>query len=88
MSESVQYRPKDQQWLQEACELVKQKFPETHGFVILAVPVSGTDRLYYASNVERGEAIEALKEWIAYQGRVDNWMKHDEGPPPKPPGGP
>lgn len=77
--------PKDQQWLQDMCELVKNKMPETHAFVVFAFPVKGTDRCYYASNAARKDAIAALREWLAYQERVDNWMKHDDGPPPKPP---
>ena len=80
------YQPKDQQWLQEMCELVKNKMPDTHAFVVFAFPVAGTDRCYYASNAERAGAIAALKEWLAHQEKVDNWMKHDDsGPPPKPP---
>lgn len=79
------FRPKDQQWLQDMCELVKNKMPETHAFVVFAFPVKGTDRCYYASNAARKDAIAALREYLAYQERVDNWMKHDDGPPPKPP---
>lgn len=68
------------------CELVRNKMPETHTFVVFAFPVAGTDRCYYASNAERKSAITALKEWIAYQEKVDNWMKHDnDEPPPKAP---
>lgn len=76
-----QYRPKDQQWLQECCELVKNKMPETHAFVVFAFPVHSTDRMYYASNADRKEVIEALKTWLAYQDKAGHWMKHDDGPP-------
>lgn len=79
------YRPKDQQWLQEMCELVKNKIPDTHTFVVFAFPVHTTDRMYYASNATRESAVAALKEWLDYAAKVDKWMKHDEGPPPKPP---
>lgn len=78
------YRPHDQQWLQEMCELVRNKMPESHAFVVFAFPVKGTDRCYYASSAERDDAIAALKEWLSYQEKVkDWWMKHDDGPPPK-----
>lgn len=76
--------PRDQQWLQEVCELVKNKMPESHHFVVFAFPFQGTDRCYYASNAERKSVIEALKEWIDYQERVDAWMKHDTDEPPPP----
>lgn len=79
------FRPKDQQWLQEICELVKNKMPESHTFVVFAFPWKDTDRMYYASNAEGKSAIAALKEWIAYQEKVDHWMKHEDGPPPKHP---
>jgi len=83
---SEPFRPRDQQWLQEMCELVKNKMPETHTFVVFAFPTTGTDRMYYASNATRESSVAALKEWLAYQEKVDNWMKHDDSnPPPKPP---
>lgn len=78
------FQPRDQQWLQEICELVKNKMPDSHNFVVFAFPHSATDRCYYASNAERASIIAALKEWIAYQEKVENWMKHDDGPPPSP----
>ena len=43
--------------------------------------MKGTDRCYYGSNANRKEAIAALREWLAYQDKVENWMKHDDGPP-------
>jgi hypothetical protein len=72
------FRPKDQQWLQEMCELVENKLPEGYSFVVFAFPTSKTDRMYYASNSVRESTLVALKEWIAYQEKTkDNWMKHD-----------
>jgi len=82
---SAPTKPRDQQWLQEICELVKNKMPASHTFVVFAFPIGGTDRCYYASNAERESSIAALKEWIACQQKVDSWMKHDDGPPPPAP---
>ena len=58
--------PRDKQWLQECCELVKNKMPENYTFVVFGFPHSGTDRIYYASNATRESAVEALKQWIAH----------------------
>lgn len=55
--------PRDQQWLQECAELVKNKMPESHCFVVFAFPHSGSDRCYYISNAQRASAIEALRQW-------------------------
>lgn len=72
-------------WLQECCELVKNKMPESHTFVIFGFPVAGSDRCYYASNATRDSAIEALRQWLDYQQQVNHWMTHDAGAPPRPP---
>jgi|KBSSwiStaDraftv2_1062776.scaffolds.fasta_scaffold165040_6 hypothetical protein len=72
------FRPKDQQWIQEMCELVQNKLPENYTFVVFAFPTGESDRMYYASNSTRESAIAALKEWITYQEKTkSNWMKHD-----------
>ena len=75
--------PRDKQWLQECCELVKNKMPENYSFVIFGIPISGSDRIYYASSAERDSVRVALKEWLNHQARVDDWMKHEDGPPPR-----
>lgn len=74
--------PRDKQWLQECCELVKNKMPENYSFVIFGFPTTGSDRIYYASSAERDSVRIALKEWLAHQTSVDDWMKHDKGRPP------
>lgn len=74
--------PRDKQWLQECCELVKNKMPENYTFVVFAFPISGSDRVFYASSAERESARSALKQWLQYQDNIDNWMKHVDGPPP------
>ena len=85
LATSAPAAPKDQQWLQDACELVKNRMPESHTFVIFAFPHKGSDRCYYASNATRDSSRVALRQWLDYQDKVDNWMKHDDGPPPPPP---
>lgn len=75
--------PRDKQWLQECCELVRNKMPENYSFVIFGFPTRGSDRIYYASSAERDSVRIALKEWLLHQNKVDDWMKHDAGPPPE-----
>jgi hypothetical protein len=58
--------PRDKQWLQECCELVKAKMPENYSFIIFGFPTIGTDRCYYASNATRESAVLALDVWIAH----------------------
>ena len=71
-------KPRDQMWLQEAAELVNNKMPETHTFVIFAFPIKGSDRVYYSSKGGRSDVIEALKQWIAFQeADKDRWLEHD-----------
>ena len=74
----AKFRPKDQQWLQEMCELVKNKLPEGYSFIVFAFPTAEKNRVYYASNSTRESAIAALKHWLEYQEKqTGNWMKHD-----------
>ncbi len=67
--------PKDQQWIQEACELVENKMPEGYSFIVFAFPHSAEDRGYYASNATRDSAIAALKEWLKHA--ETDYLKHE-----------
>jgi hypothetical protein len=67
-------RPKDQQWLQECCELVKNKMPEDYSFVVFGFPTSGNNRCYYGSNARREDAIAALKEWLKHAEK--DYLRH------------
>lgn len=73
MNPVEQGTPRDKQWLEEMCQLVRNKMPGNYSFVVFGFPNSGTDRCYYASNTTRDSAIEALKQWIAHAeaGRAD-----------------
>jgi hypothetical protein len=66
--------PRDKQWLQDCCELVKAKMPDNYSFVVFGFPISGTDRCFYASNATRESAIAALKEWINHA--ETDYLKH------------
>lgn len=58
--------PRDKQWLQECCELVKNKMPENYCFAVFGFPIEGTDRIFYASNATRDSVIEALEQWLVH----------------------
>lgn len=66
--------PRDQQWIQEMCELVKNKMPENYSFVVFGFPITGSDRCYYASNATRDSAVAALKEWLKHAEK--DYLKH------------
>ncbi len=65
---------RDQQWIQEMCELVKNKMPENYSFVVFGFPTVESGRCYYASNATRESAITALKEWIKHA--ETDFLKH------------
>lgn len=68
----------DKQYLQEMCRMVASKLPDNHGFVILTFPF-GNDpgqRLQYASNANRTDVLNAMKEFIIRNGAEEDWMKH------------
>ncbi len=58
-------------WIQEMCELVKNKMPEGYSFVVFGFPNCGSDRCYYASNATRESTVEALKAWIKHADRSE-----------------
>src|SRR5262245_11960616 len=51
--------PRDKQYLQEAAELVRNKMPEGYGFIVFAFPFNAGGRIFYASNANRADAINA-----------------------------
>lgn len=65
---------RDQQWIQEMCELVKNKMPEGYGFVVFGFPFNSAGRLYYASNGQREDVVKSLKEWIKHAEA--DFLKH------------
>jgi hypothetical protein len=68
--------PQDRIWLQEACDLVKNKFPENYSFLVFAFPKEGDGRTFYASNATRESAIEALKVWLKYAEEESTYGTH------------
>lgn len=68
----------DRQFLRETAELVKARLPDNYGFIVLAAPFNGEgdNRLVYTSNIQRGDAIAMLKEWLLKCGAAEDWMKH------------
>lgn len=68
--------PRDQQWIQEMCELVKNKMPEGYSFVVFGFPTCSSDRCYYASNAKRDSAVAALKEWLKHAEK--DYLKHEK----------
>jgi len=66
--------PRNQQWVQEMCELVKNKMPEGYCFVVFGFPVDRDGRCYYASDATRESAINALRIWLAHAD--GQFLKH------------
>lgn len=68
----------DKEYLREMCKIVANKLPDNHGFILLAFPF-GNDphgRMIYASNADRRDVVNALKEWLITAGAEEDWMKH------------
>jgi len=70
--------PRDQQWLQEMCELVKAKIPDSHAFVVFAFPLTSEGRLYYASNAGRASTVAALSKWLEHQKKMGTYLQHED----------
>jgi hypothetical protein len=68
----------DREFLKEVAQQVKAKLPDNYGFIVLAAPFNGEgdNRLVYTSNIQRGDAIAMLKEWLLKCGAAEDWMKH------------
>lgn len=68
--------PRDKQWLQECCELVRNKMPEDYSFVVFGFPTKENGRCFYASNATRESVIEALKLWLKHA--ETNYLEHEK----------
>ena len=55
--------------------LLGKMLPENHGFVLLTYPHNEAKRLYYVSNSNREDVVEAMKEFI--DKTETTWGKHD-----------
>jgi hypothetical protein len=67
---------KDQIWLNEMCELVENKIPPSHSFVVFAFPRERDGQCYYGSNATRETVVYSLHEWLKFQEQEGNWGKH------------
>ncbi len=68
----------DKEYLQLASREVVKRLPDNHGFILLTFPF-GSDpgnRIAYASNAVRADAINALKEFLIKASGEEEWMKH------------
>ena len=55
--------------------LLKKMLPENYGFTLLTYPHNEANRLYYISNSDRKDVVEAMKEFIEKTEKT--WGKHD-----------
>lgn len=68
--------PMDKDYLREMAKAVEAKLPDNHGFIVFAFPFGAGGRMFYMSNAERKDAINALKEWLIQTSGEEEWMKH------------
>lgn len=68
----------DRQYLSDMAKTVHVKLPDNYGFLIIASSFgdSPDNRMVYTSNIERGDAIKLVKEWLFNAGEAETWMKH------------
>lgn len=55
--------------------LLEKMLPENYGFTLLTYPHNEAKRLYYVSNSDRTDVVEAMKEFI--EKTKTTWGKHD-----------
>lgn len=55
--------------------LLEKMLPENYGFTLLTYPHNEAKRLYYVSNSNREDVVEAMKEFI--DKTETTWGKHD-----------
>jgi hypothetical protein len=68
----------DREFLRDTARAIEAKLPDNYGFILLAAPFNGEgdNRLIYTANIQRGDAIAMLKEWLLKCGASEDWMKH------------
>lgn len=71
-----------EQRMRDICHAIKERLPEHFGFIVMVspfdnvLPMGQGGRLNYASNIQRKDAINLLKEWLIKAGAAEDWMKH------------
>lgn len=68
--------PMDKEYLREMAKVVESKLPDNYGFIVFAFPFGPGGRMFYLSNAQRADAINALKEWLIQASGEEEWMKH------------
>lgn len=69
----------DEENVTALCKLIDGFLPEGYHFTLFMAPFGdGThgDRLRYASNANREQVLNMLKEWMLKCGAEEDWMKH------------
>lgn len=80
MSRAHHQNPVTDQSLQAAAKAVHSQLGDHVGFILITVPFSESEnpRAQYASNIQRADAVGAIKELLARWGLTEAWMKHCE----------
>jgi len=66
--------------IQIYCQQLTEFLPTDYGFIFFAFPTGDGDdhRVLYASNVEREDAVNAIKEWMIKRGLDEDWMRDSD----------
>jgi hypothetical protein len=68
----------EKEYLRDIAKAISDRLPDNHGFIVLTFPF-GNDpdsRASYASNANRADVINVLKEWLIKCSAEEDWMKH------------
>lgn len=66
----------EQDRLRDICHAINERLPEGHGFIVLTFETGPGGILRYASNCQRSDCINALKEFLIKAGAAEDWMQH------------
>ena len=66
--------------MNQLCNIITEFLPDKHGFIVFTFPTGDAkDRqLRYASNANRKDAVNCLKEWMIQRGYDEDWMRHSD----------
>jgi len=66
--------------MRQLCNLISGFLPDKHGFIVFTFPHGSAKdrRMRYASNTNRKDAVNALKEWMIQRGYDEDWMRHTD----------
>lgn len=67
----------NKKYLQEAAQAASEKLPDQTRLILFTLRIECDETIvHYASDIERSDAIAALKTWLFHQGEKENWMQH------------